>query len=184
MERPPQKYSYGMVATAGRHGYDAPVAAEREGVRDGGDEGGELLEGPGKALLVVAVEPGGEAFLDDGVVVLELHDLGFVHLPQLVVGQVAAGDLHLGQPLDAEGAHVIGRALDAVDVAETCVGVDDRLTGDGRVGGDLGDLHAHRPARPRGAVGDHRDAVGGLERHRVADALLVDGVEFARSLAI
>ena len=43
----------------------------------------------GKPLPVVAVEPGSEAFVDDGVVVLELHDLGFVHLPELVVGQVA-----------------------------------------------------------------------------------------------
>ena len=144
-------------------------------------EGGELLEGAGEPLPVVAVEPGSEAFFDDGVVVFELHELGLVHLPELVVGQVASRYLHLGEPLDAQRADVVGGALDAVYVTQAGVGVDDRPARDRRVGGDLGHLHPHRPAGPGRPVGDDGDAVGRLEGYGVPDALLVEYARRARS---
>ena len=64
-----------------------------ESVGDGLHEGAHLLQRCREAPSVVVVEPGAEALFDDLVVVLELHDLGFVHLPELVGGQFAAGPL-------------------------------------------------------------------------------------------
>ncbi len=84
-----------MVATAGVNG-TTPLSRQKASasgtVRRPSAEG---LGDPGQALGVVAVEPGPEAFFDDGVVVGQGHELRLVHLPQLVLGQVAARDLDL-----------------------------------------------------------------------------------------
>nr|AOS48136.1 hypothetical protein [uncultured bacterium] len=68
---------------------------------------------------------------------------------------------------------MVGGALDAVNVAEAGVGVDDGPVADLRIGRDLGDSDSQGATGPSRAIRDNRDPVGGPEGNGVSDAPLL-----------
>ncbi len=122
----------------------------------------------------VLPEPRTPAHLQDAVVVLRLDADLLVELPEGVVGQVAAGELHRGQPEHPEDRGGIAGPLHGVDVAELLRGGEHRLAGHVEVGAELRVLHAHRVAGK--GVQDQG------ERHAVGRAAVDRGLDAAHAL--
>ena len=102
------------------------------------------------------------AAIDDGVVVVDGHHLGLVHLPEAVVGQIPARHRNARQPGSAEGDADApgGKGVDAVELSTQSIHRrQGHVDAEVRVGAELRHGYAHVARRECGAHEDEGNAI-------------------------